>query len=276
MSKTSKLLPIDSSSELKKIRLLISYDGTDYCGWQKQKDHAHASEKPSIQGTMEEALSKLFNEPISLNASGRTDAGVHALGQVGDFQTTRPLPKDLCWALRSLLPDSIVIKKAWVAPLSFHSTLSSVRKTYRYWIWNDLRQSALLSRYSYWLRFPLDLEYLNSQAQYLVGEHDFKSFQCVGTPVQTTVRKIYSIRWQRRNSRLVQFEVTGNGFLKQMVRNIVGTQVDLCVKAQPIEKIDEIIKIKDRSEGGATAAPQGLYLRKVYYPRSLDNQCREI
>ncbi len=264
------------SSEPKKIKLLISYDGTDYCGWQKQKDHAHASEKPSLQGSIETALTKLFNEPTGLNASGRTDAGVHAIGQVGDFTTSRPLPKDLCWALRSLLPESIVIKRAWLAPEEFHSTLSSYKKTYRYWIWNRPRQSALLHRYSYWLRVPLDLNYLNEQAQFLCGEHDFKSFQCVGTPVASTVRKIHSIQWTRRNSSLVQFEVTGNGFLKQMVRNIVGTQVDLHKKSQPIETIKEVLAAKDRSKGGATAAPQGLFLKKVYYPRSLDIQCREI
>lgn len=272
----SKLLPIDRSSEPKKVKLLISYDGTDFCGWQKQKDHKHGPDKPSIQGTLQEALSKLFNEPTGLNASGRTDAGVHAIGQVGDFNTSRPLPKDICWALRSLLPHSIVVKKAWVAPMEFHSTLSAYKKTYRYWIWNSPRPTALMYRYSYWLRHPLDLEALNRQAQMICGEHDFKSFQCVGTPVSSTVRHIFSAQWTRRNPSLVQFEVTGNGFLKQMVRNIVGTQIDLQVKSQPIDKIEEILQAKDRSKGGATAVPQGLYLKKVYYPRSLDIQCREI
>jgi tRNA pseudouridine38-40 synthase len=122
----------------------------------------------------------------------------------------------------------------------------------------------------------LDLDYLNEQALYLCKEQDFKAFQCVGTPVHTTVREIYSAKWTRKNSSLVQFEVTGDGFLKQMVRNIVGTQVDLFIKKQPVSRIKDILESLDRGKGGATAAPQGLFLKKVYYPRTLDIQCREI
>lgn len=262
--------------EGQKVKLLVSYDGTDFCGWQKQKDHAHASEKPSIQGTLEDALSKIFAEKISLRASGRTDAGVHAMAQIADFNTTRKLPKDIPWALKSKLPDSIVVKKVWLAPDEFHSTLSAVKKTYRYLIWNDQRPTALLSRYSHWIRQPLDLEYLNRQAQYLCKEQDFKAFQSVGTQVNTTVRQIYSARWTQRKSHLVQFEVTGSGFLKQMVRNIVGTQLDLFLRSQPIEKIEEILKSLDRTKAGPTAPAQGLFLRQVYYPRELDIQCRQI
>lgn len=264
------------NSELKKIKLKVSYDGTDYCGWQKQKDHAFGPEKPSIQGTLEAALSKLFNEKIDLNASGRTDAGVHAIAQIADFTTEKRLPKDIPWALKSLLPNSIVVKNAWLAPLEFHSTLSAEKKTYRYWVWNAHRPTALLARYTHWVRTPLDIEYLNRQARFLCKEQDFKSFQCAGTPVQTTVRQIYKAHWSRPKPNLVQFEVTGNGFLKQMVRNIVGTQLDLFTKGQPIEKIDEIIKALNRSKAGATAPAQGLFLRQVYYPTKLDNQCRQI
>jgi tRNA pseudouridine38-40 synthase len=264
------------SSDSRKVKLLLSYDGTDFCGWQKQKEHKHAPEKPSIQETVEVALSRLFNEKIDLCASGRTDAGVHAQGQVAHFETTRPFPKDICWALKSLLPASIAVKSAWTAPNDFHSTLSATHKTYRYWVWNSQRPSALLTRYSHWVRHPLDLEYLNEQARFLVKNQDFKSFQSVGTPVLTTVREVYQARWTRRKSNLVQFEITGSGFLKQMVRNIVGTQLDLCIKDQPIEKIDEILKALDRRKAGTTAPPQGLYLYRVYYPRNLDKQCRQI
>lgn len=259
-----------------KIRLLISYDGTDFCGWQKQKDHAHGPDKPSLQQTIEIGLGKIFNHPIDLCASGRTDAGVHAIAQVAHFETDRPLPKDLPWALRSVLPTSIVVRQAWMAPPEFHSTLSAVRKTYRYWVWNSHRPTALMNRYTSWVRHPLDLEYLNKQAQFLVKEQDFKSFQSVGTPVQTTVREVYKAHWRRRNSNLVEFQITGSGFLKQMVRNIVGTQIDLLTKGQPIEKIDEIIMAEDRRQAGKTAEPQGLFLAKVYYPTELDKQCCKI
>ncbi|MFN7453209.1 MAG: tRNA pseudouridine(38-40) synthase TruA [Pseudobdellovibrionaceae bacterium] len=261
---------------MQKVKFIVSYDGTDYCGWQKQKEHKHASEKPSLQETVEIALSKLFNEPIGVNASGRTDAGVHAYGQVGDFETSRKMPRDFCWAVRSLLPHSIVIKNAYTAPEEFHSTLSAEKKTYRYWIWNSPRPTALLHRYSYWIRSPLDLGQLNSFAERLVGEKDFKSFQSSGTVVPHTVRKIQSARWWQRKPGLIEFEVTGNGFLKQMVRNLVGTQLDLAMKSQPIETIDEIIKARDRREAGPAAPPQGLFLWKVYYPSSLDKKCRRI
>ncbi len=264
------------TSNSQNVRLLVSYDGTDYCGWQKQKAHKHASEKPSIQETLEKALSKLFNEPIDLMGSGRTDAGVHALGQVANFTTTRKLPKDLCWAVRSLLPPTIAVKDAWVAPAEFHSTLSATHKTYRYWIWNSPRPTALLARYTNWIRHPLDLEYLNQQAEFLVKKQDFKSFQSVGTPVLHTVREVYKASWQVRKKNLVQFEITGSGFLKQMVRNIVGTQLDLCLKGQHVEKIDEILKAMDRTKAGPAAPPQGLFLYRVYYPRELDIQCRQI
>ena len=262
------------------IKLQISYDGTDFCGWQKQKDHKHGPDKPSIQETLERALTRIFptedGSLVNLTGSGRTDAGVHALGQIANFQTDRALPKDLPWALRSTLPESIVVKKAWIAPDEFHSTLSATHKTYRYWVWNNQRPSALLARYSQWVRVPLDLEYLNQQAQFLLKKQDFKSFQSVGTPVQTTVREIYQARWQVRKPGLIEFQVTGSGFLKQMVRNIVGTQLELVIKSQPIEKMKEILEAKDRTVAGPAAPPQGLYLSKVYYPSELDNRCRQL
>jgi tRNA pseudouridine38-40 synthase len=265
-----------STIETQKIKLLVTYDGTDYCGWQKQKDHKHGPDKPSLQETLEIALSKLLNEKIDVCASGRTDAGVHALAQVADFATSRPLPKDLCWALRSLLPTSIVVRKAWLAPKEFHSTLSATHKTYRYWVWNAPRPTALLARYSHWVRQPLDLDYLNEQAKFLLKNQDFKSFQSVGTPVLTTVREVYEAHWRRKRNNVVEFQITGSGFLKQMVRNIVGTQLDLYMKGQPIEKMDEILKALDRRKAGTTAPPQGLFLSRVYYPRELDIKCRQI
>jgi len=265
-----------SSNEPQRVKLLVSYDGTDYCGWQKQKDHKHGPDKPSLQETLEKSLSKLLNEKVSVSASGRTDAGVHALAQVAHFETTRTLPKDICWALRSTLPTSIVVRSAWLVPPEFHSTLSATHKTYRYWVWNSPRPTALLARYSHWVRHPLDLDYLNQQAQILVKNQDFKSFQSVGTVVKTTVREVYRAHWRQRKNNLVEFQITGSGFLKQMVRNIVGTQLDLFLKGQPIEKMDEILKALDRTKAGSAAPPQGLFLSRVYYPRELDIKCRQI
>lgn len=261
-----------------RIRLTLSYDGTDFCGWQKQGPNVAPEHKPSVQQTLEEALSKLFNEPISVNGSGRTDAGVHAVGQVCDFSLSREnkLPKDFCWAIRSFLPSSMVVKKAFVAPEEFHSLHSATHKTYCYWIWNRPTPTALLSRYSHWIRHPLDLEHLNRQTQFLIGEHDFKSFQSAGTPITDTVRTIQSAGWQLKKNGLVQFRVTGDGFLKQMVRNIVGTQLDLAMKSQDPEIIENIVNFKDRRKAGPTAPGQGLFLWRVYYPQALDNKCRRI
>lgn len=261
---------------MQKIKLVISYDGTDFCGWQKQKDHKHGPQKPSLQETVEKALKKILNHDVDLSASGRTDAGVHALAQVVHFSTDSRLPKDLCWATRSYLPSSVVVKSAWLAPKDFHATISATHKTYRYWIWNAPRASALMARYSNWIRSPLDLDYLNEQAQFLVKNQDFKSFQSTGTVVKSTVREVYKAHWLQRRDNLVEFRITGNGFLKQMVRNIVGTQLDLLLKGYPIEKIEEILALKDRTEALTTAPPQGLFLSRVYYPRALDNGCRQI
>lgn len=260
----------------RKIKLLVSYDGTDFCGWQKQKDHAWASDLPSIQESMELGLAKIFNHPVSVSASGRTDAGVHAIGQVCDFETDREkLPQDLRWALKAHLPPSIVIKKVWQAPLEFHSTLSAEGKTYRYWLWNNACGSALLHRYTWWIRKRLDLEKLNREAACLIGTHDFKSFQSAGTLVKTTVRRIERIQFRAKNKNLVEFSITGNGFLKQMVRNIVGTLIDSEIREQSLP-LHEILAAKNRQVAGQTAPPQGLYLERVKYPDFLDKLCKPL
>lgn len=258
-----------------RIRFLVSYDGTDFCGWQRQN---HGPLK-SVQHVLEEALSKVLNEKIGLFASGRTDAGVHAVGQVCHFDTEKPPEAfhnwDFPWALKSQLPPSIVIKKFWIAPDDFHSTISATHKTYRYLIYNHPRKSVFLHRYADWIRKPVDLQYLQENSRFLIGEKDFKSFQSVGTEVPHTVRTIYRAEWTLKKPHLLQFQVTGSGFLKQMVRNIVGTQLMLERNREKHEKLSEIISLMDRRKAGPPAPPQGLYLWKVYYPKELDKKCRE-
>jgi len=259
-----------------RIKLLVSYEGTDFCGWQRQKEHKHASDLPSIQGTLESALSKVFSEQISLSGSGRTDSGVHAVAQIAHFDTDRPLPKDICWAVRGHLPMTITVKAAWEVPQEFHATLSATHKTYRYWIWNQNRSSALLNRFSWWIRKPLDLDFLAEASSFLDKKQDFKSFQSAGTVVQSTVREIYKTQWIAKKNGIVEFRITGSGFLKQMVRNIVGTQVQLYLKGQRADNMAKILQACDRQAAGSTAPPQGLFLEKVYYPQELDNRCRRI
>ncbi len=259
-----------------RIKFTVSYDGTDFCGWQRQnQDH-----KPSVAQTLQTALEKIFQHPIKIFASGRTDAGVHALNQVCHFDTVKDEKQligwDLAWALRSKLPDTIVVKKAWLASEDFHATISADRKTYRYLVYNSQQPSALLSRFTGWMRQPMDLDYLNKCSQFILGEHDFKSFQSVGTDVPHTVRTIYRAEWAWKKPHIAQFTITGSGFLKQMVRNIVGTQLLAHRKGWKPEQIDQILKALDRQIAGPPAEPQGLYLMKVYYPQDLDNKCREL
>lgn len=259
-----------------KIRFTVAYDGTDYCGWQKQ-NHGHVK---SVAFVLEEALSTILNEKIKLFASGRTDAGVHALNQVCHFETTKPesffYKIDFAWAVNSKLPVSVVMKEAWIAPAEFHATICASHKTYRYILRNTNRPSPMLHRYAHWLRNPVDIDYLNSLSDILLGSHDFKSFQSVGTEVHHTVRTIYKARWVETKKGTLEFRITGSGFLKQMVRNIVGTQLQLERTRENPEKFKEIIYLKDRTKAFAPAPPQGLYLWKVYYPLELDNKCRKL
>jgi len=261
---------------MQRIRFLVSYDGTDFCGWQRQN---HGSLK-SVQQVIHEALEQVFQEKITLFASGRTDAGVHALGQVCHFDTSRPVERlmnwDFAWALKRHLPASVSVKKAWLAPPDFHATLSATRKTYRYLIHHSPRESPFLTRYAEWVRKPVRIEHLQESSQFLIGKQDFKSFQSVGTPVASTVREIYQARWEWRRKDLLQFTVTGSGFLKQMVRNIVGTQLMLEKRDLPPATLRDILQVRDRTQAGPTAAPEGLFLMRVYYPQDLDNRCREI
>ena len=259
-----------------KVKFTVAYDGTGYCGWQKQKQEGQVA----VAEVLEKALSKVFDEKIVLYASGRTDAGVHALNQVCHFSTSRPLDPakkwDFSWAMNSQLPSGIVVKKAWIAPEPFHATLSATHKTYRYLILNTNRPSAHLNRYMAWERRKLDMEHLKATSKFVLGTHDFKSFQSVGTEVKDTIRQIYQAEWEWRRPHVLQFTVTGSGFLKQMVRNIVGTSLMLEKRQEDPLKMKEIMDLMDRRKAGPPAPAEGLYLMRVYYPQDLDNGCIEL
>ena len=265
-----------------RIKFILSYDGTDFCGWQRQSFSREnsPSEKPSLSRTVENALEKIFKHPIALGASGRTDAGVHALNQVAHFDTTMTREQlkrmNLARAMQSFLPPTIVVKKSWIAPTEFHSTLSAEKKTYRYLIYNSNSPSAFFYRTMGHVTQPLDLKFLNQCSLFLIGEHDFKSFQSVGTEVSTTVRTIYRSEWRWLRPNIAEYSITGSGFLKQMVRNIVGTQLLLARKGNQASKMADILALCDRKQAGPPAEPQGLYLMKVYYPVDLDNKCLEL
>lgn len=266
------------------IRMQIAYDGTDYAGWQRQADHS-PDPRPTIQATIETAVSKIFNTDIRVQASGRTDAGVHALAQNIHFKMPvkptgeplkNPLDMKLVRSLNALTPDSIAISHAWIAPDNFHALHSAIKKTYRYVIHNAPTPHPIRTRYSYWFEKPLEISKLNNLTECLIGEHDYKSFQTSGTELKTTIRKIFEAKWARTDDNLIEFRITGSGFLKQMVRNIVGTSIYLYQNQYSPDEMKKILAARDRQAAKSTAEPEGLFLDKVYYPTDLDNECREL
>jgi tRNA pseudouridine38-40 synthase len=254
------------------IKLLISYDGTAFDGWQKQPG------RTTVQSTLEAVLSQMYTEPIKTVASGRTDAGTHAVAQVVHFHPPKKLNGEhrLVRALNSLLPETIVVKGAWLAPDDFHSRKSAVRKTYVYRIWNHPLRSALWQDRALHVPQPLNLELLNQLAKAIEGRKDFKSFQTQGTPVKTTERRIDRAFWQVRAPGLIEFRITGNGFLKQMVRNLVGTLLYLERNELGLKELLDIFAAKDRQAAKATAPAHGLYLYHVEYPAALDKKCLKL
>lgn len=257
-------------------RLLLSYHGTGYHGWQKQP---HAT--PTIQETVEKTLSRLFDSPIIIVGSGRTDAGVHAYGQVAHFKAPKKFDhfKNLKRSLNSLLPPTIVVRDVFEAPQDFHALASVEQKTYVYKILHSKNPSPFLHDRALWRPKPLDLKLLNDLSSILIGEHDFASFQSQGTDVATTTRCIFSALWSQPAENLIEFRISGDGFLKQMVRNIVGTLMDLHDESTPAaskKELKEILAAKSRRAAGSTAAAHGLYLHHVVYPKELDNRCRKL
>lgn len=254
---------------MRRIKLVIAYDGTHYCGWQRQVN------VPSIQQTLETTLQRITGEILAVTGSGRTDAGVHALQQTAAFSTTSTLaPHVFFRALNGFLPNDIRIISAEEVPLSFHPIRDAVSKRYRYLI-DDQRPFCPITRNYCWIyREPLDVSVMSAAAEYLLGTHDFACFQTQGSPRKTTVRTMTDISVQRIPASpllpsMIQIEAEANGFLYNMVRTIAGTLVQFGVEgrrghADP-SRMKEIIAAHDRALAGATAPPQGLYLINVVY-----------
>lgn len=257
---------------MRKIRLLLSYDGTPFEGWQKQPGRA------TVQGTLEAVLTQLYNEPVRTIGSGRTDAGTHAVAQVVHFEAPKILSGEakLVRSLNALLPPAIAVKGAWLAPDDFHALASARRKTYIYRIWNHHTRSALWHERALWVPHELDLKFLNQLAAQCIGLKDFKSFQTVGTPVKSTIRQVDICHFTHRTAHLVDLHIRGNGFLKQMVRNLVGTMLHLERNEGSVGQFRDIFAAHDRQAAKATAAAHGLYLYRVEYPASLDKQCTRL
>lgn len=244
---------------MRNIKLTIEYDGKDFNGWQKQPN------KLNIQGTIEKAIEKITGEQIELNASGRTDAGVHALGQVANFKTQSTIPLEkIAIAINSNLKKSIIIKKAEEMPQEFHARYACKRKTYQYIIDNSETGTAIYRNIKYNFSQKINVQEMQKAVKYFIGEHDFKAFKASGTSSKTSVRTIYSAEVIKQNQDII-IKLTGNGFLYNMVRIISGTLLEVGIGKIKAEQIPDIIKSKDRTKAGKTLPPQGLYLVEVLY-----------
>ena len=245
---------------MRNIKLLIEYDGTKYLGWQVQPGG------PTVQGTLEEKLSLLTGERIHLFGSGRTDSGVHALGQVAHFKTQSQMDtRTIQRALNSLLPSDIMIQKAEEVGEGFHARKHSKSKVYEYRILNRKLRSVFHRGYIWHIPQRLNLAEMKKATQSLIGEHDFSAFRTVGSPTRTTVRRVTRAEWKRGRDGLIRFEIEANGFLKQMVRSIVGTLVEIGKGKKKASDLRKVLNSKDRKEAGPTAPAHGLFLKEVKY-----------
>ena len=265
---------------MQRFAVLLSYRGTQYCGWQRQKGSA-ASGSPSIQETVEDALSEMTSEDVGMMASGRTDAGVHATAQVAHFTLARKKwdPGILQKGMNSLLPRDIRVSAVAPVALDFHAQRSAIKKQYSYYFQQGSAELPHLSPFSWWIRKKLDVDAMREALQTLVGEHDFLPFRAAGAAPGSTVRTILEadlrlepIGFPRavpeKHFGLIRMTVVGTGFLKQMVRGIAGTLLEVGEGRRSPQCTREILETKDRSLVGATAAPRGLWLEKVWYSGS--------
>ena len=228
-------------------------------GWQKQPD------KLNIQGTIEKAIERITGEQVDLMASGRTDRGVHALGQVANFKTNSNIPiEKFAIAINSNLKKSILIKSAEEVDERFHSRLTCKKKTYRYVINNSKYGTAIYRNLETHIPIKLNIEEMQKAIKFFEGEHDFKAFKSSGTSSKSSVRTIYKAEVYQEGDRII-IELTGNGFLYNMVRIIAGTLVEVGLGKIESNKIPEIIENKKRENAGKTLPPNGLYLMKVIY-----------
>ena len=245
---------------MENFRIIVEYDGTAYHGWQRQKADR------TIQGEIEKALTTMTGKPVSLAGSGRTDAGVHAIGQTASFSSDAGLSPDIYLkGLNSLLPDDILIRVCESMDPAFHARYDARSKLYQYRILNRDMPSILERHYVWHIRRKLNVEAMQKAATYFVGEHDFKAFEGTGSPRTSTVRHVIRAEMRQTRDNQILFDIEADGFLRYMVRNIVGTLVDVGNGRIPEEDVKGILLSGDRSLAGATAPARGLFLIKVNY-----------
>ncbi len=245
---------------MRNIRLKITYEGTRYQGWQKQETSDN-----TIQGKFETLLSRMCGEEITIQGSGRTDAGVHALGQIANFHTHSAMTTgEMLTYMNQYLPEDIAVTEIAEVPERFHSRLNAKGKRYSYRIWNSSIPNVFYRRFSHTISEQLDMEAMREAAFRLLGEHDFKSFTSTKRGKKSTVRRIDSITIEK-NGDLITFTFEGNGFLYHMIRILVGTLLEVGLGERKAESIPEIICAKNREMAGALVPGKGLILEEVYY-----------
>lgn len=249
---------------VKRVKLIVAYDGTAYCGWQLQPNGR------TIEGELNQALSSLLQEDIHVIGASRTDSGVHALCNIAVFDTQTRIPAEkISYALNQRLPEDIRIKKSCEVAADFHPRHCSSRKTYEYRIYQDSFPEPVRRLYTHFTYVPLDMDRMREGAALLIGEHDFKSFCSTAAVVETTVRTILSINIEKQGKEIV-ISVCGTGFLYNMVRIIAGTLMEVGRGSYPPEHVREILEAKDRQAAGPTAPACGLTL--VNYTFASENQ----
>ncbi len=264
---------------MKNIKLLIEYDGADYHGWQRQpiRSSEYTEQKViTIQGILQNTIKRITGEDVKLLSASRTDAGVHAIGQVASFKTNSNLePMTLQRALNATLPEDIRILNAEEAEDAFHPRYDALSKSYFYIISNTNFSSAFLYRYAWRVPYSLNLDEMKKAGDLLLGRHDFSAFRGAGCGAKSTLREIISLTIEkissidfmtaRINGNFIKIKVEANAFLRHMVRNIVGTLVEIGRGEMTLNSVSEAIKLKDRKKTGPTAPAHGLFLEKVKY-----------
>jgi len=244
---------------MRNLKLTIAYDGTEFHGWQVQP------QLRTIQGELQAALGKLFNHDVNITGSGRTDAGVHAHGQVANVETIRTMDTDaVLRGANALLPGEIRILSVEEVSLEFHARHSALSKTYEYHLWRDPIVSPFHCRYMYAFRYPLDEDAIDRGTREFLGKHDFTSFCATATEVQDRIRTIFDAGWER-SEKIWIFRIRGDGFLQYMVRTIAGTLLQIGQGRLPPDEIPGIFEARDRRLAGPSLPPHGLHLIQVEY-----------
>ncbi|MEW5948624.1 MAG: tRNA pseudouridine(38-40) synthase TruA [Thermodesulfobacteriota bacterium] len=244
---------------MRNIKLILEYDGTAYCGWQRQVNGL------SIQEVLEEKIGVMTGEAAKVIGSGRTDAGVHAMNQAANFKAASNIPVDgFLRGLNSLLPQDIAVKEVCEVPADFHARYSASEKIYLYRILNERIRSPLHHLFTWFVPHDLAFAAMERCLPVLQGVHDFAAFMASGSSVKSTTRIVSGLKLTRKD-KIIEFEIRANGFLRHMVRNIVGTLVEVGQGRVTPEKFADILQARDRNMAGMTAPPQGLFLKEVIY-----------